>query len=111
MAKVLIMSSNITCPHSPGKVTVSSSTKLTVNGSAALLKTSIAGKQVGGCTNPTDNSGNKTCTSVVAVTKGEATKLTFNNQPVMLDDLAGTTDGAKTNSLSASANQSKLTAT
>lgn len=110
MANVLTTSSTVSCPHFPGKVAVSSNAKLSVNGSPVLAKTGIAGKQIGGCKNPTDSSGNKTCTTVVAVASGETSKLSFNGQAVMLENTKGTTDGTPQNDLSASANQGKLTA-
>lgn len=119
MAGVLTTASNVTCGHSPGRVSTSSSAKLKVNGSAVLLQTGVSGQSVSGCgTVPSaDSSGptNVKCTTVASVTRGEATKLKAGGSYVMLDTLAGTTDGmiGKTtpqSSLSATAGQWKLKA-
>jgi hypothetical protein len=119
MAGVLTTASNVTCGHS-GSVNTSSSAKLTVGGKSVLLKSSIEGKTVGSCsTQPsTDPSGapqDVKCLTVSGVTAGEATKLTAGGSPVVLDTLAGSTDGmvAKTTPqqlLSATADQGKLSA-
>ena len=119
MPGVLTTGSNVTCGHSPGKVTTTGAPKLHVSGQPVLQKTGIMGKPVSGCSTPpaADPSGPtaKPCTSVTAVTVGEATKLTVGGQPVMLDTLAGQTDGmvGKVTPqllLSATAVQTKLTA-
>jgi|ERR1043165_6829455 hypothetical protein len=118
MPGVLTTGSNVTCGHSPGKVTTTGSPKLTVSGQPALLKTGIMGKPVGGCSTPpaSDASGPTAipCTSVIAVTAGDATKLTIGGMPVMLDTLAGQTNGmvgkvTPQQLLSATAVQTKLT--
>ena len=118
MPGVLTTGSNVTCGHSPGKVTTTGSSKLTVSGQPALPKTGIMGKPVSGCSTvpAADASGPtaKPCLSVLAVSAGDATKLTIGGLPVMLDTLAGTTDGmvgkvTPQTSLSATAIQTKLT--
>ena len=123
MSGVLTTASNVTCGHQ-GTVSTSSSTKLQVNGSAVLLQAGIAGQSLGsppcstvakadGSGTPTD----KPCMTVASVTTtSAATKLQANGTAVMLDTLAGTTDGmvgkvTPQTSLSATAGQSKLTAT
>ncbi len=115
---VLTTSSNCTCGHS-GSVATSSSTKLQVSGNAVLLQTGIAGQSVSGCATPpaSDNSGPTAtkCMTVASVTAGTSAKLQAGGQPVMLDTLAGTTDGmvgkvTPQTLLSATAGQSKLTA-
>ena len=112
------MGSNVTCGHSPGKVTTTGSPKMSVSNQPVLLKTGIMSKPVGGCGTPhaADASGPtaKLCTSVTAVSVGEAIKLTVGGMPVMLDTLAGQTDGMVGKvtpqlSLSATAGQTKLT--
>jgi hypothetical protein len=118
MPGVLTTASNVTCGHS-GSVSTSSSTKLRVSDSAVLLKDGINGKSVSSCgiTPASDSSGitASKCTTVSAVTSGTATKLQADGQPVMLDTLAGATDGLMVSKLpqallSGTAGQSKLTA-
>ncbi|NLP64959.1 hypothetical protein [Paraburkholderia sacchari] len=118
MSGVLTTASNVTCGHA-GNVSTSSSTKLQVNGAAVLLQSGIAGQSIAGCSTPpaSDASGPtaKPCTTVASVTGGPAGKLQADSQPVMLDTLAGTTDGmvAKTTPqqlLAGIAGQTKLTA-
>ncbi len=117
MSGVLTTSSNCTCGHS-GTVSTSSSTKLRVSDSPVLLQAGIAGQSVGNCstTPAADSSGTigLKCTSVTSVTAGAATKLQCGSQPVMLDALAGATNGIANRlpqtSLSATAGQTKLTA-
>jgi hypothetical protein len=120
MAGVLTTADTVKCGHQSGKVSTSSSAKLQVDGSAVLLKTSIANKSVSNCgTQPKSDSSGPTdtkCNSVSSVTKGEATKLKADGKPVMLDTLAGMTDGmvSKTTpqtKLKAATDQTKLTAT
>jgi hypothetical protein len=56
----------------------------------------------------------KPCAKVMNVTAGEATKLTANGKPVMLESMKGTTDGTISTTpqalVTASAEQSILTA-
>jgi hypothetical protein len=93
MSFVLTKSSSITCGHQ-GTVALSSSSKLTVGGSAnALLLSDIVGQSVNLCPNPDDpNSGSVKCRHVAAA-QGTATKLTVGSVPVAIDTLKGTTDG------------------
>ena len=116
MPGVLTTASNVTCGHSPGKVTTTGSPKLKVSGQPVLLKTGIMGKPVGSCSTPVVSAPSpvsKPCTSVLAVLSGEALKLTVGSLPVMLDTLSGSTDGLVANApqafLSATAGQTKLT--
>ena len=118
MPKVLTKGSNVTCGHSPGKVTTIGEPKFKVSGQPVLLKTGIMGKPVSGCGTPpaADASGPtaKPCLTVTSVAAGEAIKLTAGGLPVMLDTLAGQTDGmvGKVTPqllLSATAVQTKLT--
>jgi hypothetical protein len=118
MAGVLTKESNVTCGHS-GTVSVQGADKLTVNGKKVLRKTDISGQSVGSCTTvaKSDSSGptDKPCATVSSVDAGEATKLTVGGSKVMLDTLAGQTDGmvGKVTPqllLAAAAVQSKLTA-
>jgi hypothetical protein len=117
MAKVLTLTSSVVCGHPGGKVTMTSVTKLQVNGSPVLLEDGIVLKGVTGCGTPpaSDISGPtaKPCLTVSAITAGRATKLKVNGRPVMLETLKGSTDGmvgkaTPQNLLGAVANQPKL---
>jgi hypothetical protein len=121
MSNVLTTSSNVTCGHGPAKVLTSSSAQLTVNGSPVLLESSIKNQSIdANCSTvpASDNSGPTAikCTRVLAVTAGQATKLTVGGKPVILDTtLKGYTNGmvAKVTPqtlLGGMALQSKLTA-
>ncbi len=115
MPAVLTTQSNVTCGHSPGRVSTSSPLKLRVGTAAVLVKAGVQGKSVGLCSTVTDpNSGAKQCTSVTSVTAGEANKLTAGGQKVVTAALAGGTDGTVGGTpqllLSATPAQSKLTA-
>lgn len=115
MAGVLTEDSRITCATG-GTVSATGEAKLRVAGKPVLLLAGVAGKSVGSCTTVTDpNTGLKQCTAVSAVTGGQATKLTVGGTPVLLDTLAGNTDGIHPTAptlatLSAQANQTTMTA-
>lgn len=142
MPKVLTTSSNVNCghappaaPQTPGKVQTESTAKLKVNGDPVLLESSIAGKSISGCGTlaTKDSTGmdiDMPCKKVSAVpqivpvqpdpappaiTAGWSTKLKVGGNPVMLDTLAGMTDGmvgkvTPLTLLSGKDNTSKLTA-
>lgn len=115
MAGVLTTASNVKCGHGPGRVSTSGSAKLKVGGNAVLLKTGVSSKSVSGCTTVTDaNTSSLQCSTVSSVTAGEATKLKVGGSFVMLDTLAGQTDGQVSGTpqvaLSATAGQTKLKA-
>ncbi len=118
--------SKVTCGHN-GSVQTISTAKLQINGSAVLLESSIDGKPIIGCstTPASDGSGptDKRCMTVStvlpspppAITDGRATKLMVAGSPVILDTLAGKTDGmvakvAPQILLRGTANHKKLTA-
>ncbi len=113
MGQVLIVSSIVACPHSPGHASVSSGTKLTIGGNKVLVLAGVQGASVSGCTELTDsNTGTHTCTTVLSAS-GTASKLTAGGAPVALDSLTGTTDGlspAPAMLSVSSVGQSKLTA-
>ena len=109
MAKVLTEASVIGCGHGPGKVGVSGTGKLVVSQKPVLLKSGVDGKSVGA--GATQQSNSTTPCKHASVTAGEASKLTIGGKPVLLDTLLkGATDGNPVGSLSAAANQNKLTA-
>lgn len=118
MPGVLTTGSSVVCGHG-GTVSTSGSAKLKVTGNPVLLKAGIAGKSVSGCGTPTvpppPGPPSSPCHSVASVITGEATKLKVSGSPVMLETLAGTTDGViggltPQTLLSATAGQTKLTA-
>ena len=123
MPKVLTTTpvSNVTCGHK-GNVQTTSTAKLQVNSSPVLMESSIDGKPIVACTTvPAADAGGPTakpCTTVSpppAITAGRATKLMVDGVPVILDTLAGKTDGmvAKVTPqllLNGTANHNKLTA-
>ena len=109
MPAVLTTGSTVGCGHDPGRVTTSSSAKLTVKGEPVLLETSIVGKSVSGCSTA-QSSSTSPCKSVVSLASGRATKLTAGGRPVVLSTLAGATDGVPAGPLKASGVQTKLTA-
>jgi len=116
MSRVLTESSTVDCGHG-GSVSVQGQSKLTVGGSAVLVQGGVTGKSVSAlcATQDKPDSGLKKCTTVASVTAGYATKLTIGGSPVVLDTLAGTTDGMVGGTtpqtlLRATAGQSKLTA-
>jgi hypothetical protein len=114
MASVLTVASEVGCGHRPGRVATSGVARLTVEGSAVLVRSGVSGKSVAGCSTPTaSNPPSERCTTVTSVTRGEAARLFVDGVPVLLDTLAGGTNGvvgSPANALSASAGQSKLEA-
>jgi hypothetical protein len=119
VAGVLTTSSTVDCGHG-GAVSVSGESKLKVAGSPVLLKAGIDSKPVAATCllqDTSDSSGPLTikCKTVTSVTAGEATKLKVSGSPVMLDTLAGGTDGMATKgtlatALRATAGQTKMKA-
>jgi hypothetical protein len=116
MASVLTIASTVLCDRAaPGAhggkvgVTPRAPAKLTVDGNPVLVQTGIVGKPVTGCATQSTSSS-KPCTSVVSLqATGFAQKLTLGGQPVALDSLAGTTDGAPPGAVPADARQTILT--
>jgi hypothetical protein len=125
MAKVLTTEpgSTVKCGHGLGKVLTSSSAKLTVNNNPVLLENSINHQAIDpNCstmplTDPPPATTLKAikCTQVTGVTGGQASKLTVGKKNVILDTLAGNTNGMVDHiipqtHLKGKATQSKLTA-
>jgi hypothetical protein len=91
---------------------------MVVEGGKVLRKSGVEGKSISaacGTTPASDSSGPTAvkCTKVLAVSAGEATKLFVDGAPVLLDSIAGTTNGMVTKKSpqdlgTASAAQSKL---
>jgi hypothetical protein len=97
MANVLTTLSTVTCGHPPGKVQVQSQAKLAVGGGRVLVQAGIKDQTVADCgTKPASDAAGPTaapCKTVSKVGGGRSTKLRAGGQPVMLDTLAGSTDG------------------
>src|SRR5689334_6568307 len=108
MSNVLTASSNVQCSHA-GTISVTGVPKLTIQGMSALVEAGIAAKSVARCSTPA-SSTTKPCTTVIAVAAGRAIKLKVAGQPVILDTLAGATDGNPPGKLQASTMQTKLKA-
>jgi hypothetical protein len=113
MADVLTKASSVTCGHQ-GAVATSGDSRLQVNDSPVLLQAGVVGKSVSAtppnkCTTQQSNS-TKPCASVTSLTSGTASKLRIGGQPVLLQGIAGTTDGNPPGQLASTANQSKLKA-
>jgi hypothetical protein len=108
MGKPLTESSDVKCAHE-GTVSITGTPKLTVSGHPVLLRRGVVEKSISDCTPPTNNT--PPCLTVTTILlESQAQKLTVNGQPVILDTLAGSTDGPPPGTLTATANQSKLKA-
>jgi hypothetical protein len=119
MAGVLTEGSDVKCGHDPGKASPSSSALLKVGGKGVLreseVKTSVSGcGTVNRSPTQADPTTDLKCSSITAVTGGKATKLMAGGNPVILDTLAGDTDGKKKDEpqkkVKGEAKQEKLTA-
>ena len=112
MPNVLTITSIINCPHLPGKLAFTGvNHKLKVLGSPVLVKTDIMSATVQDCTNPTATPPPpQKCLVVASVSVGESSKLKVGSVPVMLDTLAGLTNGAPTGTLTVAQVQNKLKA-
>jgi len=120
MFGVLTTASNVDCGHG-GRVSTTGQAKLKAAGAPVLLKAGIQGQDVAAtCVlkDTTDASGPLTlqCKTVTSVTAGQAMKLKVGGVAVMLNTLAGGTDGMQTKgkpetALKASGVQTKLKAT
>jgi hypothetical protein len=110
MTSPLTTGSDVECGHK-GTVSTSSSVKLTVDGNPVLVADGVVSKTVSGCTTPSSSGPPPTspCISVQSILPTcLATKLTAGGAAVVLDTLAGLTDGAPPGTLAAVAGQSKL---
>jgi hypothetical protein len=109
MAKVLIAGANtLTCPHKFA-IPVLGSSKLTVGGAAGagvLTKKPVLAATPS-CTEPVTQT-TAPCKKVTAISA--AMKLTVGGDPVVLDSEIGTTSGMPATPVTATASQSKLTA-
>jgi hypothetical protein len=112
--RVLTDVSSVDCGH-VGLVSTAGETKLKVEGALVLLEAGILNRSVWACPVVDDaNTSTVKCRLVTSISGGRATKLRVNGRPVMLETLAGGTDGKAAGTpvqlLKASAGQSKLEA-
>jgi hypothetical protein len=96
MDPVLTKASAVCCKHQ-GNVETSDTSPLQVNGSAVLVLTSIQGQPIAGCQTMPPPQTNVKCFLVTSISGGSAQKLKVNGQPVMLQTLAGMTNGVVNN--------------
>ena len=108
MPGVMTTASTVQCAHG-GAVSTSSTARLQVAGNAALLRPGVQGMAVSAACTVQNTDKTKKCTSVTSVTTGEASKLRAGGQAVLLETLAGTTDGVPPGTVSGTAGHSKLT--
>ncbi len=114
MSKVITTASTVRCGalsggQHGGTVATTSDARLTVGGAAVVAADGVAGKSVSGCQTPSTNSS-QPCKNVLVVSGGLASKLTVGGRPVVLADVAGSSDGVPPGTLAADAAQDKLTA-
>jgi hypothetical protein len=89
-------------------MTPTGQSKLRIMGNLVLTSAGATTWPIAGCT---QTGGPPTpCTLLSEITTGESIKLKVNGAPVLMDNLTGVTNGAPVGSVSAQANQSKLTA-
>jgi hypothetical protein len=105
------MASRVSCGHvPPGFVVPQSTAKLAVDGQPVLVQASVT--TIGpGCVPKAQ--GDKPCTAVVGITAGQSVKLRAGGTAVLLDSLAGSTDGligGKSGALTVDSAQAKLAA-
>lgn len=106
---MLSTAGEVSCPHEGTVKPFESDAKLTVSRGEVALARQVSGWLVPGCTNST--SPNVPCQKAAgAPTSGVATKLTCGAKPVLLDSLSVPTLSVPPGLLSATAGQSKLTA-
>jgi hypothetical protein len=96
MERVLTKASAVCCKHL-GTVQTSDTSPLQVNGSAVLVLTSILNQPIAGCQTMPPPSTNVKCFLVTSISGGSAQKLKVSGQPVMLQTLAGMTNGVVNN--------------
>ena len=106
MANALSRATTVTCTHLKA-VSLGGQAKLRVAGQPVLVENSVKGGAISGC--PNNQGGNTPCTSVSKVTATFAAKLRFGTDPVLLQPLAGETNGT-VKPLLTSGGQTKLTA-
>jgi hypothetical protein len=90
MPFVLTTASVVQCSHHALVTLESSQSKLKAGGSPVLVATDLVGAKVVACPNIGTNL--KPCTSTLSVASGTSTKLSVDNQPVLLQTAQGPTD-------------------
>ena len=112
MPAALTESSKLACGHTGTVQLRAGQSKLTVNGNKVLVMGDLTGADVSGCTVVTNpQAGTKQCLKVSSAAGGVATKLKVGGKGVLLETIAGTTDGTPVPAWTVqSAGQSKLKA-
>jgi hypothetical protein len=120
MAAVFTENSTVLCdmavtmptPRHGGTVITTGSSKLTVSNNRVLTATSLGGiDPMKKCTTVPPPMGSTACTSVVSVAPScVALKLKAGGTGVLIETIAGVTNGVPPGKLSGSAGQTKLTA-
>ncbi|MFD0920112.1 hypothetical protein [Saccharopolyspora rosea] len=120
MHPVLTTASRVTCGHPPGAVHAAGRAKLAVGGSPVLRRADLDGAAVENCgIQPASDASGPTavkCLAVTGITAGVSSRLRVGGEPVLLDSLAGKTNGMLAKKtpqelLAATAVQDKLRAT
>src|SRR5215212_6793974 len=94
MPAVLTESSTVKCAHQGSVQLRAGQSKLTVNGSKALVTGDLSGASVGGCSTVTDpNTGALQCATVASAIAGVAVKLKVDGKGVLLETIQGQTSG------------------
>lgn len=107
MTDVVVSGGSLSCTHQ-GKVTLTTSCRLTVSGKAVVLFSVVSAPAAyARCTFQTGGSP-KPCAKTTVASGGSATRLTVDCAPVLLTDLVAQTDNA--GSVTVNAGQSRLTA-
>jgi hypothetical protein len=92
MGDVLTTSATMTCPHKPGKVSVSASDALTVGGVSVFTGSDLSSAAVAGC--PGVSASSIPPCKTVSALSGLSTALTAGGSPVVLSSTKLQTDNA-----------------
>lgn len=109
MPSVLTTASRIACP-SQGTISPVGQPKLKVAGAQVVRLDGISNQTVSGCSVVTNSNTGEVQCKMVASASGAASKLKVSGSAVALETLSGMTNGNPLNTLSATANQTKLKA-
>jgi hypothetical protein len=93
MPPVLTTASTLTCKHGGTVVVQASTSALTADGNPVLVQADITAATITGCPNTNASSGQAPCLKITSVLTGVSTVLKVANQPVMLANASGLTDG------------------
>lgn len=96
MPMVLSTGSRIVCAHGGTVQPKASQSKLMVGGRQVLVLGDLQGAQISGCLTPNAPAATpptKQCLTIASMITGQATKLSADGKPVLLETAAGLTDG------------------